>query len=412
MARVWAEIDLQAVAANTRRVLSRIGSHVQCMAVVKADAYGQGAEAYARTVLAAGAQRLAVASVVEGCQLRRQRIGAPVHILGAALTEELGLAIANGLSISVSSKHEIEEIDAAARGIGRRAVVHLNVDTGMGRLGFSPEAAFGAAQILDRLESVDFEGVSTHFHAAGEANGEVVRQQFAQFTAVRDRIEAAGIEVPLYHAGASAAIELHPGTWLDMVRPGILLHGVRSWTAPEVGGLELLPALQLKTSVVAVRKLPKGHNVGYGVSCSLTRESFVATLSAGYADGAPRSLSNKGQVLISGERCPILGTVCMDYMMVDVTALSEIGKLPTRGDEAVLMGEQGLARISVEEVALTAGTCAHDVLCRLGDRVKQRYKPMTQAASAAGSDTSAGSSAPVAPAARWQQTSNRHRRTA
>lgn len=387
MARVWAEIDLGAVAANTRRVRERIGADVQMMAVVKADAYGQGAEAYARTVLGAGASRLAVASVVEGCQLRRRRVTAPIHILGAALTEELGLAIANGLSISVSSFKEIEEIQAAAVGIGRRAVAHLNIDTGMGRLGFLPAEAVRAAAWLAQLDAVELEGVSTHFHAAGEAGGEAVRQQYARFCAVRTELEAAGIEVGLYHAGASAAVELHPGTWMNMIRPGILLHGARSWAAPQVGALELKPALKYKTTIVEVRALPAGHNVGYGVSCTLARDSFVATLAAGYSDGVPRSLSGKGEVLIGSQRCKILGTVCMDYLMVDVTELAQIEQLPMRGQEAVLIGEQGNARISLEEVAFTAGTVPHEVLCRVGERVKLKYLP------AVGLGTGQGSSA-------------------
>ncbi|MGH7142533.1 MAG: alanine racemase [Planctomycetota bacterium] len=395
MARVWAEIDLTAVASNTRAVHERVGPHVAVMAVVKADAYGQGAAAFARTVLAAGAQRLAVASVAEGCQLRRQRIGAPIHVLGVALTEELGLALANGLSVTVGSLREIEELHAAAVGIGRRAVVHLNVDTGMGRLGALPADALRIARTLADLATVEFEGVSTHFHAAGEGNGERVREQFARFRAVRSELELAGIDAPLYHAGASAAVELHPGTWLNMIRPGIVLHGVRSWTAPEVGALKLTPALQVKTSLAAVRALPAGHNVGYGLNCTLARDSVVATLTAGYSDGVARSLSNRGEVLIGGQRCKILGSVCMDYLMADVTDLARTGRLPQRGAEAVLIGNQGNARISVEEVAFAAGTVPHEILCRVGDRVKQTYQGGATAADATGDPSEA--------ARRWSQ---------
>ncbi len=362
---VWAEIDLDALGHNVRRAVSLAGP-ARVMAVVKADAYGHGAVRAARVALAGGASRLGVARAGEGGALRSAGIDVPILIFGATIPSETGQILDLGLTPAVFDLDTAATLAAAARRRNMPAGVHLKVDTGMGRLGFSPDRPEDILRAA-ALHGLSLEGVFTHFAGADDPDLSYARWQLERFLGVTRLLRDHGFTGFTAHAANSAALLNLPEARLDMVRPGIMLYGYHPAGRPDPG---LKPVLSLKALVAQVKDVPAGFRVGYGSTHVTPAGTRLATLPVGYADGYSRKLSSRGEVLIHGQRAPVVGRVCMDMLMVDVGHIAGVRK----GDEAVLYGEQAGDRIGADEVAEKTGTISYEVTCAVGARVPRIYR--------------------------------------
>ena len=364
----WAEIDLDAIAENARTLKARAGARAELMVAVKANAYGHGAVPVSRAALEGGATRLAVHRVEEGIELRRAGIDAPILVMGYTLPGQSEQVVRWGLTPTVNSRPQAEALSAAAVARGKRVPVHVKVDTGMGRYGLLPDEVVGFWRYLSRLPGLLLEGLYTHFALADSTDKSFTRHQFGTFLRVVERLEAAGFTVPLKHAANSAATIDLPEMALDMVRCGIALYGLRPSDEVEPA-VPLRPALALKSRVARVRVLPAGSGISYGHTYVTTRPTRVALVPVGYGDGYHRILSNRGAVLIHGRRAPIVGRVCMDQFVVDVSHIPGV----RLHDEVVLIGQQGEERITAEEVARWAQTINYEVTTSLLPRVTRVY---------------------------------------
>lgn len=356
----WVEVDLEAIRHNVRTLKPPSS---ELMAVVKANAYGHGDAAVAAAALEAGATWIGVALVEEGVALRMAGIDAPILILSECPPGGEAVALAHRLTPTVYTDGGLERLAAAARGaVG----VHVKIDTGMHRVGVWPPEDTPA--FVDRVVAagLELEGLWTHF-ARSEEDELTTKEQLARFLSVMDDVRSAGHEVGILHAANSGATILHPDTHLDLVRPGIAMYGVPP--GPGVGSwLGLRPAISWRSRVSLVKRLPRGEYVSYGHRYRLPRASNVATVPVGYADGYPRAVSSKAEVLIGGKRCKVAGMVTMDQILVDC------GKLDVApGDEVVVIGKQGDEEVSVEELAGRAGTIGYEIVSRIGDRVPREH---------------------------------------
>ena len=357
----WAEVDLGALASNLRRLRARVGPRVKTMLVVKGNAYGHGAVATARAVQESrAAQWLGVSSVEEGIALREAGIRLPILVLGSLYPFESFLAaVEYGLTPTVASLEGAQRLREAAARVGRTVACHLKLDTGMGRIGMGWPSGLRVVEALSRGDGAALGGVYTHF-AKAESDPETTRLQLERFEAALGDIARAGIRVPLRHAANSAGALKHPAARLDMIRPGLAAYGLFAQAGP---GFRTV--LSLKTKVVFIKNVRAGTPVSYGGTFKTRRASRIATLPVGYADGYPRALSNKAAVLIGGRRCPVVGTITMDMMMVDATALPEAHV----GDEAVLIGSQGRETVGAAELASLCGTIPYEIVTGLSSRV-------------------------------------------
>ncbi len=360
-------MSLDAIARNLGRVRDHVGEHVQIMAVVKADAYGHGAIRVARTVIEAGAAWLGVALLEEGVQLRRLGLEVPILVLGPTPLDQAPFLAEYGLDQMVYHPLIAQVLSNSARGSRTRVRIHLKIDTGMGRVGIHPSEAATVARAIAHLPGLEFGGVMTHFAAADAPDKGHALGQLRRFLDAVREIEVAGVAVPLRHAANSAAILGLPEAHLDMVRPGIGLYGYPPSTFAEKLSWE--PALTFKTCVAQIKKVPKGETVSYGCTYEAPRDLLVATLPVGYADGYNRLLSNRGEVLIHGHRAPVIGTVCMDMIMIDVTDVGGVRE----GEEVILLGRQGDETLLADEWATRLGTIPYEVLCSISKRVPRTY---------------------------------------
>jgi alanine racemase len=367
----WIEIDRQALINNVQQIRRRIGPDCLLMAVVKANAYGHGAAPVAQTVLAAGADRLAVATLAEALELRQSGIAAPIQVLGYTPSWQMAGAVRHGIIVTVFDLETAQALDAAAAAVRDRrathATVHLKVNTGMNRLGLLPQQTGEFLATLRDFTHIEVEGIFTHF-ATSDTDLDFARVQLDRFTTLLQELERAGLRPRLAHAANSAATLSLPAAHLDMVRCGIILYGLD----PDVEGSPLpasfRPVLRWKAQVAQVSTLQPGDGVSYGLEFVATNPMTVAVIPVGYADGFPRRPLTWGSVVIHGEHAPILGRVCMDQTVVDVTAIA--AHTPVRqGDEVVLIGEQGAQTLSAAEVARRLGTINYDVVSRILARV-------------------------------------------
>jgi alanine racemase len=372
--RVWAEIDLDALTSNLRRVRELAGPAKGVMAIVKANAYGHGAVPIAWHLAAQGVTALGVGDSEEAMELRRAGISIPILVLGTIIPGELADVVDHDIAVTVHSSERVRRLGREARRAGRPVSVHLKVDTGMGRLGCAPGIALEIAQLIRATEFLRFDGLCTHFASATDAN--MTGVQVRRFEEVSRAIVAAGIPLPPRHAAASAAILGQVAPQLDLVRPGVMLYGLSP--APPLQQL-LRPVLTLKTQVIFLKDFEAGAPVGYEGTHVTKRRTRVATLPVGYNDGYPWRLSNCGEVLVRGHRAPVVGRISMDYLMVDV------GRIPgvSVGDEAVLVGASGDERVTVRELADRAGTIPYEILTRLGKRVVRTFRGGAGAAATA-----------------------------
>lgn len=351
--------------ANLDAVRARVGGRA-VLAAVKADAYGHGAIEVSRMIERTGAADwLGVATVGEGLELRAAGITLPVLKLSVARGEEVAAAVAAGLTLCVVDEDSILEAGAAATALGTTASVHLKVDTGMRRIGCEPELAPSLAQRVDATPGVRLEGLFSHLPISDSPRGEeFTRGQVALFARTAREVEAARGPVPLKHLANSGAVLGHPDTWFDLVRPGIMIYG--AYPDPEAARtVPLLPALEWRTRVSFVKRVPAGETVGYGRTWTAPRDTWIATVPVGYGDGYSRLLSNRGRMLVRGRSYPIAGRVCMDQTMIDLGPDTDVAV----GDEVVLVGRSGTDEITTSEVAGLMGTIPYEVTCLITRRV-------------------------------------------
>ncbi len=364
-----AQIDLSALAHNVALTRQCLPAHCQILAVVKADAYGHGAVMVSHTLTEVGITRLGVATVEEGVTLREAGIRAPIVVMGALFPGQLPDLIAYGLTPVVYDPATVGELARAARSQPEPYPVHIKVDTGMGRLGLTPETVLTVIQSPPFKGPLRLEGLMTHLADADSDDEAYTTEQLTRFRSVLRQLETAGISFPLVHAANSAAILCYPAAHFSMVRPGIMLYGYH--TARRCGTAPLLkPVLSLHTRLVQIRNVASGQSVSYNRSYIASRPSRIAVLPIGYADGYSRSLSNKSAALIRGRRANLVGRVCMDMAMVDVTEIPDARP----GDEATLIGQQGAEHISATDLATWSGTIPYEVLCAIGPRVTRVYR--------------------------------------
>lgn len=364
----WAETDLDAIAFNVHAFKRHVGQAVEVIAVVKANAYGHGAVPVARAALEAGATRLGVHRAIEGVELRRAGLAAPILVMGYTPPSGAAMMVQHDLTPSLITREFAEAVSAEATRRGKVIPLHVKVDTGMSRYGLMPGEVADFARGLTALPGVKLEGLFTHFATADAADQTHVRHQLETFRQVLAALESAGIRIPLRHAANSAATMRLPEAHFDAVRPGIAMYGLDpsdEW--PPV--FEIRPALTLKSRVSRVRELPPGSGISYGRTFVTERPMRVALVPVGYGDGYHRVLSNKSSVLIRGQRAPIRGRVCMDQFVVDVSGIPDV----QQDDEVVLVGRQGEAHIRAEEVARLAGTINYEVTTSLLPRVMRVY---------------------------------------
>ncbi len=364
--RSWVEVDLSAIAENARHFAQHISSDVGMMPEVKADAYGHGAIAVSRTLLDNGCRRLAVATVLEGEELRVSGIMAPIHILGASLPEEIEPALRNDLTLSLHDMGLAELISAEALNQNKTARVHLKIDTGMGRLGVLPENVLAAAQKIIELPCLSLEGIFMHFADASDES--YSHSQLERFNKAISNLEEAGIDVPVKHAASSIGAILYPEAHFNLIRPGAGIYGFHSpgWVNSE---FPVAPAMSWYCVVIQVKDYPAGLSLGYNRTFTTRRPTRIAVLPVGYADGYLIAFSNKAEVLINGKRAPVVGMISMDYAMVDVTEMTDV----TVGTKVTLVGKDGDNRITVEELAAHANTIPYIITTCLGRRPGRCY---------------------------------------
>ncbi len=363
----WVEIDLEALAGNVRQAQEIVGPDVAICAVLKADGYGHGAGSVARTALNNGARMLAVACLAEAVTLRRAAIDAPVLVLGYTPAWQARDTVRHDVTATVYDLDVARALSQAAADMNRPARVHVKVDTGMARLGLPPDDAVPFVRQLVTLPGLVVEGIFTHFSAADSADPQHQDHTLAQLNAfqrVLAQLHRLGIAIPLAHAANSAAMLSWPASHFDMVRPGIALYGLApSADVPLPAGFR--PALSWKTQVAQVKTLPPGTPVSYGNTFVTARETRIAVAPVGYADGFRRGPAHWGHVLVHGRPAPIIGRVTMDQTMLDVTDVPGV----RQGDEVVLIGRQGAAEITVEQVAERLGTISYEVVAEILARV-------------------------------------------
>lgn len=369
MRPAWAEINLDNLAFNMRQIRANTNPASKIMAVVKADAYGHGIVQTSKVVLENGADRLGVAILDEAIALREQGITAPIIILGYVPVTDLSFVTAYDLTPTVFEFAHAEVLSKEALKSNKKVNIHIKIDTGMGRLGFLPEE--GSVDIIDKivnLPGVFVEGIYTHLSYADAEDRGYTLGQLERFNWFLERLEQKNIFIPIKHAANSAGILNYPQSHFDMVRPGIVLYGLLP--SDEMQNTpEFKPVMSLKAQVASVKHIPAGNSIGYGCSHKLDKDSVIAVLPLGYADGYTRHFSNTSQALVCGKRVPLVGRVCMDQIMVDITDVSGVAI----GDEAVLLGKQGDEEITAEELANQAETINYEIVCMISHRVPRKY---------------------------------------
>lgn len=368
MRPTYTVIDLAAIRSNLQVCKNSIGGQAKLLAVVKANAYGHGSVEVARAAVDAGAEYLAVAIPEEGLRLREAGLNANILILGAILPESADMAVENDLIATVFTPEQVLALEAAAKKRNKPCRVHIKIDTGMNRIGFTSEQAFSEAlDALSDCPNLRFEGMFTHFAVSELPDPSFTLLQAERFQKYVALAHARGYH-PLLHASNSGATLNLKELQFDMVRGGIAMYGCHP-IGHSVEGVDLQPVLSWKTVITYIKEVPAGVGVSYGLRFTTDRPMRIATLPVGYGDGYKRCLSNQTDVLIQGVRARQIGTICMDQMMVDVTDIPKA----SLGDEVVLIGTQGEACITADELADKAGTISYEILLSIDQRVPRAY---------------------------------------
>ena len=363
-----AEIDLAALSANYREI-ARLAGRAELMAIVKADAYGHGAIAAARALAAQRCGHFGVATVEEARELRQASIRERIYVMGGFFPDQAAEIVALGLTPFVFDIGCVAALDRAARGQSRNNFkVHLKIDSGASRLGIRPEQLDAAIAKLKRARSIELEGVCTLLANAGDPSSPANEQQLRVFASALERLRGQGFNARAVHVANSAATVMRPDSHFNMIRPGLALYGLPPVAAVREA-VELRPVMTFKTRVLQLKRIPAGSGVSYGHTFVASRPSVIGVLPVGYADGYRRGLQHGGEVLVRGLRAPVVGAVCMDLTMVDLTDVP----LAAPGDEVILWGGSGEASISVNDLARLVQTISYEMLCTVGRRVPRVY---------------------------------------
>lgn len=367
---VWAEIDLDNLAHNIREVRNHTDKNALVTAVVKANGYGHGSVEISKTFLENGADRLAVAVLTEAIELRKADIDVPILVLGYTPTTLYGKVLEYNIIQTIYNYEEAKILSEKAKALDKKATIHIKIDSGMGRLGFLPTNE-SVEQILkiSELPNIYVEGIFTHFAKADEIDKSHSKEQFRKYTELVNALEEKGLNIPIKHVSNSAGIIDIPDFNLNMVRAGIMIYGFYPSDEVNKETIKLIPAMTLKAKISHLKTVPKGTGISYGQIFVTDRESKIATLPIGYADGFTRMLTGKAEVYINGKRAKIVGKICMDQCMVDVTDIEDV-KL---GDEAVLFGYGKEGYPHVDEVATKLGTINYEIVCMVGRRIPRVY---------------------------------------
>ncbi len=364
-------ISREQLARNYRSVRATAGPGVAVMAVVKADAYGHGAVEVARVLVTEGVEWLAVSSVAEGVTLRRAGIRIPILVMTGFLPHEWEALADTDLTPAVQSLDDLAALDRMARAAGKTVDYHLKIDSGMNRLG----TAGAAGEIVTALRAathVRLGGLMTHFASPSDYTSDQTESQTAYFSTMVEQLRNAGFAPPHIHISSTNALAYKRNPhWLTMVRPGHALYG---YVSPARGdapkpALDVKPVLTWKAKILVVKEIPEGARVGYGGAFRAPQAMRIAVLAAGYADGVPHRLSNRGKVIAAGKFAPILGTVCMDLTTIDISHTTSLGP----GDEVTLLGREGDVSLDAQQMARMAGTISYAILCGIGERVQRVY---------------------------------------
>lgn len=373
--RAWAEIDLDALQYNIENIRKNVDKKTKIIAVIKTDGYGHGASHIAK-ILENEEQvwGYAVATAEEAFSLREDGIQKPILILGYTFPYSYEQMIGEGVRSTVFTIETAKELSDTAVKNGKKCIIHIKIDTGMTRIGIHPdEEGLTLIKQISALPGLEIEGIFTHFATADEADRTKAYRQMTLFREYTDRIERGlKIRIPMRHCANSAGIAEMPEANMDAVRAGIILYGL--WPSDTVRAdekIKLRPMLSLKSRIVYVKTVPRGREISYGGTCTTTRDTRVATVCIGYGDGYPRSLSNIGYVLVKGQRAPILGRVCMDQFMIDVT---DVASPVCVGDKVTLIGRDGDACITMEELGALSGRFNYELACDIGKRIPRVYK--------------------------------------
>lgn len=362
-----AEINLAAIAENVRRIAARVHP-ARVMAVVKADAYGHGAVAVAQKVLQCGATHLGVALAEEGIELRRAKIEAPILVFGGLFENQIDDFLEHDLQMTLYDLQLAEKISHRAVALGRRAEVHVKVDTGMGRVGLAMSEAVEIFAKMAALPGLNLVGLYTHFATSDERDAAYAKTQLRRFREILTALENRGLRALLVHAANSGAILGLPESYFHLVRPGVMMYGY--YPSPEASrSIELIPAMTLRSEIIFVKRVSAGASISYGRIFTTTRPATIATVPIGYADGISRRLSNNFEVLVRGKRCPVVGRICMDQITIDLGDMADVKV----GKEVMLLGKQGSEEISVYEWCERLETIPYEVTCGISKRVRRVY---------------------------------------
>ena len=366
----WAEIDLDALAHNMREIRRLARRDALVTAVIKADGYGHGARKIAQTLLDNGADRFAIAVLDEGIELRRAGFKVPILILGYTDGERAEEIISNDLEQAVYSWELAEAISKEAVKQGKTAKIHIKIDSGMGRIGLQPNSdTVQLIKKISQLPNIAVEGIFTHFAVADAADKTYTEGQYEKFSWVCKELDKEDVKINIRHCANSATIIDLPDMHFNMVRAGIILYGLEPSDEVLLDRIELRQAMSLKVRITHVKEIEAGQSVSYGRKFIADRKTKIASLPIGYADGYTRMLSGKAEALVKGKRVPVVGRICMDQCMIDVTGIDDVKV----GDEVVLFGKQDGAFISIDELAAKLGTINYEIVCMIGKRVPRVY---------------------------------------
>ena len=369
-----AEIDLTAFRHNLQNLRKYLDPQTRIMAVVKADAYGHGAVPCARIAVESGAANYLGAGVIEeGIELRENGLNAPILILGSIFPDEAEDLVRHNLATILCTQPLAQALSKEAEKQDKTVSVHIKVDTGMNRLGISPENLPALLDQVRNLKNLKIEAVSTHFSSADDEDLSVTQAQLEKFQTALTILQKEGVHTPIVHCANTSALFKFPESHFNMVRPGLILYGVLPSPSlrPVIdqGENPFQPVMQWKSQIILLKPIAKNQPVSYSGSFTTQRDSLIATLPIGYADGLHRMLSNKMDVLIRGRRAPQVGNICMDMILIDVTDVPDV----QAGDEVVIFGRQEDQMISVEELAMEGQTIPYEILCNVGKRVPRIY---------------------------------------
>lgn len=367
--RAYAEIDLKAIGHNINEVRKNVGKNIMICAVIKADAYGHGAVAVGR-YLENAVEYFAVATVEEAIELREAGIKLPILILSYTSPRQYDDVVKYDITQTVYSYETAKLLDETAKVLDKTVKVHVAIDTGMTRIGFvMTEESIDNIEKISKLDNIKLEGMFTHFSCADMYDKTYSQKQMKRYDWVCEQLEKRGVQIPIKHMCNSAGIMEFDSHRFQMVRSGIITYGLYPSEEVNKSALKLIPAMSFKSHVVNVKTVEAGHGVSYGATYVTKAPTKIATVSVGYADGYPRALSNKGRVLIHGQFAPVIGRVCMDQIMVDVTEIDNV-KIE---DTVTIVGRDGNNEIPVEEPANAAGSFNYEFVCGLTKRVTRVY---------------------------------------